>query len=150
MWQTSSAKNRLAGMSLEIMPIGTTFVKIASTGELFSWNKPPSYVRNLVAGTKYVEIIGKMEIQNETNGDTCTLTFKEASWGGGGRNAVSSVVSPSPISARQSTDHHIPLHSQRSCHYQGRQESCLDRRKVGLCARGWSAILLNILLCSDH
>lgn len=75
-------------MSLEILPLGSTYIKIASTGETFTWTKPSSYVRNLVAGTKYVEIIGKMEIENLNTGDVCSLTFKEASWGGGGRNAV--------------------------------------------------------------
>ena len=79
----------ISGMSLEIVPVGSTFVKILSTGETFTWTKPSSYVRNLVAGTKYVEIIGKMEIVNLNTGDACLLTFKEASWGGSGRNAVS-------------------------------------------------------------
>lgn len=116
MWQTSAAKNKLAGMSLEITPVGATFVVLDRTGERFTWTKPSSYIRNLVAGTKYVETIGTMEVLNLANvrlaasrpscassadplnaphpalqDDSCRITFKEGGWGGGGRNVVSCV-----------------------------------------------------------
>lgn len=110
--QTSSAKNKLAGMSLEITPVGATYVTLDRTGERYTWTKPSSYIRNLVAGTKYVETIGTMEVTNLTTvrsplcspsstqtdlqislfrlqSETCRLTFKEGGWGGGGRNVVS-------------------------------------------------------------
>lgn len=64
--QTSSAKNKLAGMSLEITPVGATYVTLDRTGERYTWTKPSSYIRNLVAGTKYVETIGTMEVTNLT------------------------------------------------------------------------------------
>ncbi|CED84033.1 Oxysterol-binding protein [Phaffia rhodozyma] len=92
MKQTSSAKNKLSGMSLEISPKGPTTVYLEKSGETFSWTKPPSYIRNLVAGTKYVETIGPMEIYNLTTGDVCHLNFKEGGWGGSGRNVVSGYV----------------------------------------------------------
>lgn len=66
MWQTSAAKNKLAGMSLEITPVGATFIELKSTGERFRYEKPSSYIRNLVAGTKYLETIGTMDVANLT------------------------------------------------------------------------------------
>jgi hypothetical protein len=66
MWQTSAAKNKLAGMSLEITPVGATFIELERTGERFRYEKPSSYIRNLVAGTKYLETIGTMDVVNLT------------------------------------------------------------------------------------
>ncbi|KAJ9124260.1 hypothetical protein QFC22_001059 [Naganishia vaughanmartiniae] len=93
-WQyacTSAGKNRLAGMSLEIQPLGAQHVTLIDQGERYTWTKPLSYMRNLIAGTKYLETIGEMVMTNETNGEKCVVTFKEGGWSGATRNHVAGI-----------------------------------------------------------
>lgn len=78
-------------MSLEIQPLGAQHVTLADKGERYTWTKPLSYMRNLIAGTKYLETIGEMIVTNETNGEKCIITFKDAGWSGASRNHVAGI-----------------------------------------------------------
>jgi hypothetical protein len=81
----------MLGMSLEIQPLGAQHVTLIDQGERYTWTKPLSYMRNLIAGTKYLETIGEMIVTNETNGEKCVITFKDGGWSGATRNHVTGI-----------------------------------------------------------
>ena len=98
------------GKSLEIIPIGTIHVKMGDDHYLWwvfavrvssdelnaslvrsSRKKPSSFMRNLMMGTKYLEHVGTMMIENAIAHDRCVLEFKESGYWGAA-NAVSGTV----------------------------------------------------------
>lgn len=84
---TSAAKNKLSGMSLEIQPLGKQSVTLTTTGETYTWSRPSSFMRNLVAGTKYLETIGDLILTSST-GEKCVITFHAAGWTGKGNQVT--------------------------------------------------------------
>ncbi|KAG7450300.1 uncharacterized protein BT62DRAFT_943202 [Guyanagaster necrorhizus] len=86
LYATSAGKTKFWGKSLEIIPLGTTHVKIGK--DHFHWKKPSSFMRNLMVGTKYLEHCGKLTIENMRDSSRCVLDFKQS-----GYWAVSNVVS---------------------------------------------------------
>lgn len=58
-------------------------------------NKPSSFMRNLMMGTKYLEHCGKMTIENTTNGASCVLDFKQSGYWGVSNEVSGVVFSPS-------------------------------------------------------
>ncbi|PSK42375.1 hypothetical protein B9Z65_4289 [Elsinoe australis] len=44
--------------------------------ERYSWAQPTAYLRNVIAGEKYVEPTGSMTVANETDGSKAVATFK--------------------------------------------------------------------------
>jgi len=85
---TSGGRNKFWGKSLEIIPIGTTHLKIGE--DHYQWPKPSSFMRNLI-GEKYLEHCGPMPITSNT-GLTCNLEFKAAGFWGSTPNVVSGVI----------------------------------------------------------
>ncbi|KAG1783723.1 Oxysterol-binding protein-domain-containing protein [Suillus placidus] len=90
---TSAGKTKFWGKSLEIIPLGTTRLKIGN--DKYEWNKPSSFMRNLMMGTKYLEHCGKMTIQNTTDGATCVLDFKQSGYWGASNEVSGMILSPS-------------------------------------------------------
>lgn len=90
---TSAGKTKFWGKSLEIIPLGTTRLKIGN--DEYEWNKPSSFMRNLMMGTKYLEHCGKMTIENTTNGASCVLDFKQSGYWGASNEVSGMVLSPS-------------------------------------------------------
>ncbi|KAG0709077.1 Oxysterol-binding protein-domain-containing protein [Suillus ampliporus] len=90
---TSAGKTKFWGKSLEIIPLGTTRLKIGN--EEYEWNKPSSFMRNLMMGTKYLEHCGKMTIDNTTSGASCVLDFKQSGYWGASNEVSGIVFSPS-------------------------------------------------------
>ncbi|KAK2461755.1 hypothetical protein APHAL10511_006218 [Amanita phalloides] len=86
---TSCGKTKFWGKSLEVIPTGTTRLKIGKND--YTWNKPSSFVRNLIVGTKYLEHCGKMTIEDNSNEMRAVLEFKQNGYWGSA-NAVSGVV----------------------------------------------------------
>ncbi|KAJ7630685.1 oxysterol binding protein [Roridomyces roridus] len=84
-----SGKTKFWGKSLEIIPLGTTYLKIGD--DHFEWKRPSSFMRNLMVGTKYLEHVGKMNIDNTRTGARCVIEFKPAGFWGAS-NLVSGVV----------------------------------------------------------
>lgn len=78
----------------EVIPEGISEVRIKETDEVFSWTKPPSYIKNIMSGEKYIEHIGDMRVKNEESGEYAVVSFKEgSSWGGASsRNRVEGKV----------------------------------------------------------
>lgn len=90
---TSAGKTKFWGKSLEIIPLGTTRLKIGN--DKYEWNKPSSFMRNLMMGTKYLEHCGKMTIENTTTGATCVLDFKQSGYWGASNEVSGMILSPS-------------------------------------------------------
>ncbi|KAI9572777.1 Oxysterol-binding protein-domain-containing protein [Boletus coccyginus] len=90
---TSAGKTKFWGKSLEIIPLGTTQLKIGD--DQYEWNKPSSFMRNLMMGTKYLEHCGKMTIKNTVNGASCVVDFKQTGYWGASNEVAGAVLSRS-------------------------------------------------------
>lgn len=64
------------GKSAELITEGKTRVILHSTGDRYSWAPGSSFLRNIIAGEKYVEPVGNMTIVNETTGAKAVVSFK--------------------------------------------------------------------------
>lgn len=64
------------GKSSEIITEGKVRVALHSVGECYSWAPPTCFLRNIIAGEKYVEPVGTMTVLNETTGWKCVIAFK--------------------------------------------------------------------------
>ncbi|KAF5377565.1 hypothetical protein D9615_005220 [Tricholomella constricta] len=90
-WQlnaTSSGRTKFWGKSLEIIPLGSSHLRI---GQDHYVKKPSSFMRNLMVGTKYLEHCGKMTIDNTHDETRCVLEFKQNGYWGA-TNVVSGMV----------------------------------------------------------
>ncbi|KAG0326083.1 hypothetical protein BGZ99_010137 [Dissophora globulifera] len=84
----SRAKTKFWGKSMELIPNGTTHIYFHKTGDHFTIHKPSTWMRNLMAGTKYLEHTGELKVVNHTTRESCVLTFKESSFFSGTKNEV--------------------------------------------------------------
>ncbi|KAG6861216.1 hypothetical protein C0995_002565 [Termitomyces sp. Mi166 len=89
---TSSGKTKFWGKSLEIIPLGTTHLTIQK--DHYVWNKPSSFMRNLMVGTKYLEHTGKMTIENTRDRTRCVLDFKPNGYWGPSNVVTGAVYGP--------------------------------------------------------
>lgn len=91
-YQDSQAKNKFWGKSMEIIPDGTTHVILKETKDHFTYNRPSTWMRNMMAGTKYLEHTGTMTVTNETTKEKCEITFQESSMWSKERNQIEGIV----------------------------------------------------------
>ncbi|KAF9229520.1 hypothetical protein BS17DRAFT_688488 [Gyrodon lividus] len=89
---TSAGKTKFWGKSLEIIPLGTTRLKIDDDN--YEW-KPSSFMRNLMMGTKYLEHCGQMTIKNTVSGASCVVDFKQTGYWGASNEVAGTVLSSS-------------------------------------------------------
>jgi hypothetical protein len=67
------------GKSAEINTDGRVRVflhSVGSNGELYSWTQATSFLRNVIAGEKYIEPVATMTVVNEMTGASALITFK--------------------------------------------------------------------------
>ncbi|KAH3918704.1 hypothetical protein HBI56_024810 [Parastagonospora nodorum] len=64
------------GKSAELNTDGRVRIFLHASGEHYSWVQATSYLRNIIAGEKYVEPTGSMTIVSETTGAKAVCTFK--------------------------------------------------------------------------
>lgn len=64
------------GKSAELVTEGHVRIILHTTGDRFSFPPPTSFLRNIIAGEKYIEPVGTMTITNEKTGEHATATFK--------------------------------------------------------------------------
>ena len=64
------------GKSAELATDGKVRILLHGTGECFSCTPATSFLRNLIAGEKYVEPVGTMTVVDETTGRTAIVSFK--------------------------------------------------------------------------
>lgn len=95
-WKATSCgtvKNKFWGKSLELISEGTNIVEL-DTGDVYSISKPSSFMRNLLAGNKYLEHVGELTVTNLKTQERMVVQFKESSMFGGpaSRNHVAGTV----------------------------------------------------------
>ena len=64
------------GKSVELNTEGRVRVVFHSTDQHFSWSQATCFLRNVIAGEKYVEPVQSMTVVNETGGIKAVVTFK--------------------------------------------------------------------------
>ena len=74
--QSPMPSQKFWGKSAEIVTEGKFRLTIHSTGEHFSWSGATSFLRNIIAGEKYVEPVGELSVVNETSGQKTITAFK--------------------------------------------------------------------------
>ncbi|KAG0238816.1 hypothetical protein BGW41_008027 [Actinomortierella wolfii] len=84
----SRTKTKFWGKSMEIMPNSTIHIHFAKHGDHYTISKPSTWMRNLMAGTKYLEHTGELKVINHTTKETAVLTFKESGYFSGTKNEV--------------------------------------------------------------
>lgn len=75
--QSPKPSQKFWGKSAEIVTEGKARITLHSNGEHFSWSPATSFLRNIIAGEKYVEPVGEMCVVNETTGQKTIVTFKQ-------------------------------------------------------------------------
>ncbi|KAF2874433.1 Oxysterol-binding protein-domain-containing protein [Massariosphaeria phaeospora] len=75
-FQTAAPSQQFWGKSMEINTEGRVHIFLHASGEHYSWAMPKSFLRNVIAGEKYVEPVGTLTIVSETTGATAVCTFK--------------------------------------------------------------------------
>lgn len=74
--QSPMPSQKFWGKSAEITTEGRVRISLHATGERFSWIVATSFLRNIIAGEKYVEPVGELTVCNETTGQRTISTFK--------------------------------------------------------------------------
>ena len=74
--QSPLPSQKFWGKSAEIVTDGKARVVLHSHGDCFTWSSATSFLRNIIAGEKYVEPVGSMTVVNEVAGLKATVTFK--------------------------------------------------------------------------
>jgi len=74
--QSPLPSQKFWGKSSEIINEGKARLVLHSTGELYSWSAATCFLRNIIAGEKYVEPVGTMTIFNESSGHKAVVSFK--------------------------------------------------------------------------
>jgi oxysterol-binding protein-related protein 3/6/7 len=74
--QSPMPTQKFWGKSIEIITEGKVRLSLHASGERFSWAMATSFLRNIIAGEKYVEPVGEMTVVNETMGQKSLSTFK--------------------------------------------------------------------------
>ncbi|KAF7726191.1 hypothetical protein EC973_008989 [Apophysomyces ossiformis] len=82
LWQCTKIKSKFWGKSMEFMTEGTYHITLAGHNDHYTYTKPSSWARNMIAGEKYVEHVGEMKVINHSTGEYGIVTFKEGKGGG--------------------------------------------------------------------
>ena len=90
--QSSASTQKFWGKSAELVTEGKVRVSLHELVERYSWIPAVCFLRNILAGEKYVEPAGTMTIQNETNGSYAVATFKAKGMFSGRSEEVTVVI----------------------------------------------------------
>lgn len=74
--QSPMPSQKFWGKSAEIVAEGKFRLTLHATGEHFSWPSATSFLRNIIAGEKYVEPVGELAVVNESTGQKTISAFK--------------------------------------------------------------------------
>ncbi|KAI9346936.1 Oxysterol-binding protein [Obelidium mucronatum] len=91
-YQDNLVKSKFWGKSMELVPSGTVNVTLPSKKDHLQWTKVTTCMRNVFAGTRYLEHYGTMKITSLSTGYTSVLTFKEAGYFSSAKNEVVGTV----------------------------------------------------------
>nr|XP_055076344.1 oxysterol-binding protein-related protein 3a [Misgurnus anguillicaudatus] len=98
LWQDVRWKNKFWGKSMEIVPMGVTYLELPGSGDHYEWSKVTSCIHNILSGQRWIEHYGEMSIKHTTTeGDVshCKVTFLKSRSGGVNANEVEAVVTDS-------------------------------------------------------
>ncbi|KAI7869149.1 Oxysterol-binding protein-domain-containing protein [Spinellus fusiger] len=82
MWQSTKIRSKFWGKSMEFITEGTFHVTLHGSNDHFTYSKPSSWMRNMIAGGKYLEHAGEMKVVNHATEEYAIVTFKEGTGGG--------------------------------------------------------------------
>lgn len=71
-----SPRQKFWGKSFEMTIEGTIRVVLLESREVITWQKPACYMRNIIAGEKYIEPVGEIIVWNHTSGEKAVVEFK--------------------------------------------------------------------------
>ena len=74
--QSPQPVQKFWGKSVELNTEGRARVVLHAPAEQYSWSQATGFLRNVIAGEKYVEPVQSMTVVNETNGMRAVATFK--------------------------------------------------------------------------
>ena len=74
--QSPMPTQKFWGKSAELVTEGRVRIILHSTGDRFCWAPATCFLRNIIAGEKYIEPVGSMTVTNEATGEQATITFK--------------------------------------------------------------------------
>ena len=74
--QSPMPTQKFWGKSAELITEGRVRIVLHATGDRFSFTPATSFLRNIIAGEKYIEPASTMTITNESTGEHATVTFK--------------------------------------------------------------------------
>lgn len=74
--QSPKPLQKFWGKSSEINQEGKARLFLYGSGNSFSWTAATCFLRNIIAGEKYVEPVGTMSVVNEVSGQKAVATFK--------------------------------------------------------------------------
>ncbi|KAG0171880.1 hypothetical protein DFQ28_006578 [Apophysomyces sp. BC1034] len=66
----------------EFITEGAYHITLSGHDDHYTYTKPSSWARNMIAGEKYLEHVGEMKVINHTTGEYGIVTFKEGKGGG--------------------------------------------------------------------
>ncbi|KAJ3229014.1 hypothetical protein HDU78_009322 [Chytriomyces hyalinus] len=89
--QDNLVKSKFWGKSMELVPQGTVHVTFGQHKEHYKWSKVTTCMRNVFAGTRYLEHYGTMKIES-SSGFTSILHFKESGYFSSAKNEISGTV----------------------------------------------------------
>jgi len=75
--QSPQPTQKFWGKSAELITAGRVRIYIPSTNDRYSYMVATSFLRNIIAGEKYVEPTGHMHVHNETTGEKAVVMFKQ-------------------------------------------------------------------------
>ncbi|KAI9482535.1 Oxysterol-binding protein-domain-containing protein [Zychaea mexicana] len=81
LWQCVKVRSKFWGKSMEFINEGTYHVTLTGHADYITYSKPSSWLRNMIAGNKYLEHVGEMKVTNHTTGEYVIVTFKEGTGG---------------------------------------------------------------------
>ena len=74
--QSPMPTQKFWGKSAELVTEGRVRIALHPTGDRFSWSPATSFLRNIIAGEKYIEPVNTMTVDNEATGEHALVTFK--------------------------------------------------------------------------
>lgn len=87
--QSPMPTQKFWGKSAELNTSGRVRIHFTSLGEQYSYTIATSFLRNIIAGEKYMEPVGTMTVHCETTGEKAIATFKVAGMFSGRSEEVS-------------------------------------------------------------
>ena len=85
-------KTKFKGMSLDVTPEGLMHIRLKTTNEHFTVERPHTACNNIIIGEMYIDHYGKMTVKNQTTNDICEIDFKKRGWGGKNAHCVEGIA----------------------------------------------------------